>query len=89
MWWLCVESELGGYRARAAKYLKRDGKEVTTCGSTVVPELRFASFAKTRVVEKRLPHGDRFRRANKRGQKERKQSQCTAGSEARELRVHT
>ena len=40
-------------------------KEVTTCGSKVVPELRCASCATTRVVERRWSIGDRFRRANK------------------------
>ena len=38
-------------------------KEVTERlprGSKVVPDLRFASYAKTRVVEKKLPIGDPF-----------------------------
>ena len=41
-------------------------KGVTTCGNEVVPELRFASGAKTSMVEKRLPIGDRCRRSKKR-----------------------
>ena len=46
----------------------------TTWESKVVTELRSASFGKTRVVAKRLPNGDRFRRAQKRDLKKRGQS---------------
>ena len=44
------------------KVRKRCYKEFTTYGDKVVSELRFASCAKQRVVEKRLPIWDRFRR---------------------------
>ena len=49
-------------RARSTKYKTRSYQEVATCGSKVAPELRFASSAKQRLVEKRLPIGDRFLR---------------------------
>ena len=39
------------------KYPKRGCNEVTSCGNKVVPELRLASCAKKRVVDKRLPTG--------------------------------
>ena len=39
---------------------KEVAKEVTTCGSKVVPDLRFVSCAKTKVVEKILPNGNLF-----------------------------
>ena len=49
--------DIQGHRARATKCWKKDYK----CGGKVVPKLRVASCAKTGVVEKRLPIGDRFR----------------------------
>ena len=49
----------------STKCWKRGWKEFTTCSGKVVPKLRFASCAKTRVVEKRLPNGDCFRRVRK------------------------
>ena len=52
-----------GYKARSTRYQKNCYKECTTFSRKVFPELRFASCAKTRVVEKRLPMGDHFRRA--------------------------
>ena len=55
--------ELGSKFGLQISFNKVLEKEVSKrfCGRNVVSHLRFASCAKTRVVEKRLPIGDRFR----------------------------
>ena len=54
-------SDFGRLQGRATKCRNRCCKEVIMCGSKVVPEVRFAK----KLVEKRLPDGDRCRRAGR------------------------